>query len=64
MNGPRSLFCGRTFNTKVVVPAQGGTHTPQRFDSLIRAELFTTTNVRDAGSPPARRWSWQTNLNS
>ena len=33
-------FYSPTLNTKIVVPAQAGTHTPQRFGSITEASLF------------------------
>jgi len=42
-------------NTKIVVPAQAGTQTPQRLGSITKAQLFfIATNARGNGSPPAR----------
>jgi hypothetical protein len=37
--------CALIFNTKIVVPAQAGTHTPQRLGSITSGEVvFMTTN--------------------
>jgi len=43
-------LCARRHNIFGVVPAQAGTHTPQRFGSITRANVFTTTHARGYGS--------------